>query len=218
MRVLSGALAGKRWLSTAGPHGCWIGIYERDLQHVIVERVHAGDVFYDIGANVGFFTLLAAARVGPTGRVIAVEPVPRNVDLLRRHLVLNAIENVSVFAVAVADQPGEQRFDAAASPSMGHLDAGGSLAVQVTTIDELVATGSAPPPQVIKMDVEGAESRVLAGAVHVLRAHRPIVLLSTHGYRQNEDCTAFLQAQGYSVRVRRDGGADGQYELVAKPA
>jgi FkbM family methyltransferase len=217
LRILTGPLAGQRWISTAGPHGCWLGTYERDLQNVFVRTVRAGHVVWDIGANVGFFTLLAARLAGPAGRVIAIEPLPRNLDLLRRHLALNAVVNAVVLAQAVADAPGTALFATGASPSMGRLDAKHGLAVEVTTIDTLVESGVAPAPNVIKMDIEGAESRALAGARQTLLRHRPIILLSTHGWAQHDACWSLLDELGYDLSLRRDGAADGQYEVVATP-
>jgi FkbM family methyltransferase len=217
LRILTGPLAGQRWISTAGPHGCWLGTYERDLQNVFVRTVRAGHVVWDIGANVGFFTLLAARLAGHTGRVIAIEPLPRNLDLLRRHLALNAVVNAAVLAQAVADAPGTALFATGASPSMGHLDPKHGLAVEVTTIDTLVESGAVPAPNVIKMDIEGAESRALAGARQTLVRHRPIILLSTHGWAQHDACWSLLDELGYDLSLRRDGAADGQYEVVATP-
>jgi FkbM family methyltransferase len=217
MRILTGPLAGRRWISTAGPHGCWIGTYERDLQKLFVRTIRPGQVVWDVGANVGFFSLLAARLVGPAGRVIALEPLPRNLDLMQQHLALNGTGNVTVLARAVADAPGTSFFDTGKSPSMGHLDAEHGFEVEVTTIDTLVASGLAPPPDVIKMDIEGAESRALAGARKTLEAHRPIILLSTHGWAQHEACWSMLRELGYELSLRRDGAADGQYESVATP-
>src|SRR5262245_36111858 len=88
LRILTGPLAGKRWLSTSGTHGCWLGTYEMDLQRLIVSSLKPGDVFYDVGANVGFFSLLAASLVGSRGTVIAFEPLPRNIALLQQNLAL----------------------------------------------------------------------------------------------------------------------------------
>jgi FkbM family methyltransferase len=215
--VLSGALAGRRWLSTAGPHGCWLGTYERDLQRLFARTVRPGHVVWDVGANVGFFTLLAAVLTGRSGRVVAIEPLPRNLELLRRHLALNRIENVLVIASAIADTSGTTRIDVAASPSMGHIDAAAGIEVTLTTIDELVASGRAPAPDVIKMDIEGGESRALTGAAKTLSTQRPVVLLSTHGWQQHSACWQALERLGYAVTLRRDGSRDGQYELVAIP-
>jgi FkbM family methyltransferase len=216
MRVLSGPLKGSRWLSTAGPHGCWLGTYEKELQKLLVRTLRPGDVVWDIGANVGFFTLLAARLVRPGGCVVAIEPQPRNLELLWRHLVLNAVTGATVVEGAVSDAPGTAAFDTAGSPSMGHLTAGEGIAVTVHTIDGLVA-GGVPAPRVIKMDIEGAESRALAGAAHTLARHRPLLLLSTHGHAQHDACWTMLEAAGYRLTLRRDGSADGQYEVVAAP-
>jgi FkbM family methyltransferase len=216
-RILVGPLAGLSWLPGSAPHGCWLGLYERDLQRTMAAIVRPGDVVFDVGANVGFFTLLASRLAGPGGRVVAIEPFARNLDFLRQHIALNQLANVVVVAQAVADQPGTGAFAPGRSPSMGRLDASG-IPVAVTTLDALVASGTVPPPRVIKMDIEGAESRALSGARRTLADHRPIILLSTHGHAQDAACRAFLEELGYTVTLRRDGAADGQYELVAQPA
>jgi FkbM family methyltransferase len=215
LRILTGPLAGKRWLSTSGNHGCWLGIYERPLQQLLARELKAGDVFYDVGANVGFFSLLASVLVGPRGRIVAFEPLPRNVDLLRANLDLNAATNVSVVAAAVAETAGSTLFATAGSPSMGTMDASRGLEVPVVGLDELVASGEMPVPTAIKMDIEGAESRALSGARKTLEEHHPVIFLSTHGYRQHDECLQLLASLGYTVRTWRDGSADGQYESVA---
>jgi FkbM family methyltransferase len=217
LRILTGPLAGRKWLSTAAPHGCWIGTYERELQQLLVRTLRPGQVMWDVGANVGFFTLLAATRVGRQGCVVAIEPLARNLELLRQHLELNRIANVTIVANAVADVAGTDRFGTGRSPSMGHLGALGGVEVSVTTVDELLTSGL-PAPHVIKMDIEGAESRAIAGAARTLRQHRPLLVLSTHGWAQHEACARALQELGYSLTLRRDGSADGQYESIATPA
>lgn len=78
MRIRSGALQGAKWIAGSAPHGSWLGTYERHVQRLFCERIHPGDVVLDIGANVGFFTLLASKLAGPDGHVHAFEPVPRN--------------------------------------------------------------------------------------------------------------------------------------------
>jgi len=217
MRVMGGPLAGSRWLSTAGSHGCWLGTYERDLQDLFASTIASGQVVYDVGANAGFFTLLASKLVGNGGKVVAIEPLPRNVALIREHLRLNRRGNVEIVEAAVGDAPGQARFTVAQSPSMGALDPSGELVVDVTTIDGLVASGR-PRPDVIKMDIEGAEASALAGARATLEACRPTIFLSTHGWKVHEECWSFLQSLGYRLTLRCDGAADGQYESIARPA
>lgn len=212
--ILSGPLRGARWLSTSGTHGCWLGTYEADLQRELWKALRPGDVFFDVGANVGFFSLLAQRRLAGTGQVIAFEPLPRNVELLRRNLALNGL-SVTLIDAAVADGSGKAVFEQSTSGSMGHLGAGSGIEVDLVCLDELVSMGRVPPPHVIKMDIEGAESRAMAGARQVLVQHRPLLFLSTHGWAEHERCCAFLTSLGYRLRLRRDGHVDGQYELVA---
>jgi FkbM family methyltransferase len=212
--ILSGPLAGKRWLSTSGTHGCWLGVYERDLQRALAQTLKDDDVFYDVGANVGFFSLFASQRVR---QVIAFEPLPRNLELLRGNLALNGVRNVQIIEAAVAREPGHVSFAAEGSASMGHIAASGGMRVAAVALDAFVAQGRAAPPTVIKMDIEGAESQALAGAEQVLRTHRPRIFLSTHGWQQHEACGRFLESLGYRVQLRRNGAADGQYESIALP-
>lgn len=213
MRILSGPLAGKRWLSTSGTHGCWLGTYEIDLQRELAKVLGKDDVFYDVGANVGFFSLLAASR---GARVVAFEPLQRNVELLRRNMALNQVGDVMLVQSAVARTSGKALFSSDGSASMGQLSSTRGVEVSVVALDEFVAAGRAPAPTVIKMDIEGAESEALAGARELLRTRRPTIFLSTHGWQQNQACWSFLESLGYRMELRKDGARDGQYEVVAR--
>jgi len=219
MPILTGPLRGRRWVSDSATHGCWLGTYERELQEMFVAHVKPGDVVFDVGANVGFFTLLSSLLVGVRGRVVAFEPLPRNLALLRRHLEVNAVGNATVVAAAVADEPGSGFLGEAASPSQGSLSTGSSAGcvVRVVALDPLVADGMLPAPSVMKIDVEGAESRVLSGARSILSIHRPVLFLSGHGYRQQALCADVLAGHGYDLVTWRDGRSDGQYETLARP-
>src|ERR671919_200683 len=75
--ILQGALRGKKWVVGSSTHGCWLGSYEYAMRHLFERTVERGDIVYDVGAHVGFYTLLASVLVGPTGRVLAFEPLPR---------------------------------------------------------------------------------------------------------------------------------------------
>ena len=214
VRIKSGPLRGWRWITGTAPHGCWIGTYERDAQQVFVEHVHEGDTVYDVGANVGFFTLLASKLAGRRGRVYAFEPLPRNVGYLERHVSLNGCENVSILPIAAAAASGTARFAVAHNPSQGGISDRGELEVETRSLDDLV-DGGAPPPRFMKIDVEGAESDVLAGASRILRESHPTILLSTHGWKQHELCCSTLKGYGYELTLLRDGAADGNYVLLA---
>jgi FkbM family methyltransferase len=209
VRILGGPLRGWRWVPAAASHGCWLGVFERAEQDVFARTVRAGDVVYDLGANVGFYTLLAAKLAGPTGRVVAFEPVPRNLGYLRRHLALNHCDNVSVVAAAVSDRSGTARFREGPAHTVGSLTASDGYEVNVVALDDF----EGPVPRVIKIDVEGAEADVLRGAKRVLREARPMVLLSTHSTALRHECIGILAEAGYGVRPMGGDPAD----LIATP-
>src|ERR1700722_9598796 len=81
--IMQGALQGKKWRVGSGAHGCWLGSYEFHKQKALQDEIKAGYVVYDIGANVGFYALLASVLVGETGFVYAFEPFPGNLRELR---------------------------------------------------------------------------------------------------------------------------------------
>ena len=185
--ILQGQLRGKRWIAGSATNGCWVGSYEAAKQRRIAEFLRPGMVCWDVGANVGFYTLLFAELVGAGGRVFAFEPVPRNVELLRRHVEMNRYQNVRIFHCALFDSDGETGFDPGPGASMGHLAVGGQMKVQCSRADTLLATDQVMAPDVIKIDVEGAEAAVLRGARRAME-RRPMVFLATHGKRVHREC------------------------------
>lgn len=224
VRIQAGIGRGLRWVVGAGPHGYWLGTYEWDVQQCLAAWLIEGDHFVDIGANAGFYTLLASRLVGPTGRVTAIEPLPKNLAFIRRHLDLNALQNVDVIESAASDHDGVARFLIEPHASMGHLKTGqtdetigrAAIDVRTVTLDVLLTAGRLAPAKVVKIDVEGAELSVLQGARHYLRSSYPIILLSGHGTTVQRACEALLHQLGYHVTVRRDGEQDGMYESVAQ--
>ncbi|HWH13666.1 MAG TPA: FkbM family methyltransferase [Miltoncostaeaceae bacterium] len=171
-----------------------------------------GDLVVDVGANVGFFTLLAAAAVGPGGRVHALEPIPANAEVLERNLALNGLRNVAVRRAAAGDHEGEIRLgldhpDPGERGVSGHYTEGGAreaIAVPVVTLDALLAGG--PPARLVKIDVEGAEPRVLAGMARTLGDRPPDALLL-------EVNPAALARQGFSVPDMLDPLTEAGYRL-----
>lgn len=215
--VLQGPLRGKRWIVGAHLHGCWLGSYEWALQRRIAEEIESGSVFFDIGANVGFYSLLAALRAGPAGRVYAFEPLPANISLLRKHLELNRIANVEVFEMALSDYSGTESFVSEASRAMGKLAPEGDLTVETTTLDALLASGRIAPPHAIKMDIEGSEARALAGGETCFRRYRPKLFLATHGDVVRDQCCRLLASWDYQwTYLAREG--DERAELFARPS
>jgi len=214
VRILQGPLRGKRWIAGSSIHGCWLGSYEAAKQSRMRELVGRRMVCWDVGANVGFYTLLLAELVGAGGRVFAFEPAPRNVALLRRHVEMNGYRNVRIFPCGLGDFDGETGFDLGRDASMGHLAAGGPLKVPCARADTLIATGQVEAPDVIKIDVEGAEADVLRGACGAMQ-RRPVVFLATHGENARRTCLELLAASGYAVRALDGGPPERKDELLA---
>ena len=193
-----------RWIAGAGNHSCWLGCYEPNKQRELQARVRPGDVVYDLGANAGYFSLVASILAGPEGHVVSFEPLPENVILLRRHLELNGIRNCRVVEAAVASREGIGRFQSAHNLSMGHLSAGeeygeGNIQVRVVTLDGLVGRGQIPPPSIVKCDVEGADLDALRGAEETLRRYHPVILLDKHSDEVQAACCDFLGDLGYVI-------------------
>jgi len=198
---LRGPLHGKKWIKGAGPNACWVGTYEVARLRALANAVTQGAVVYDVGAHVGIYSLLASLRVGPSGKVYSFEPLERNLSYLRRHLMLNNIQNCVILEAAVCNRVGTRPFSGTAwESSMGHLSPDGEILVPSTTLDSCVyGEKGLRPPGIMKIDVEGAEFEVLEGADRTLTEFHPMIFLEIHGTQLHADCRAFLLAKGYSV-------------------
>lgn len=220
MPILSGPLRGTRWVVGSGIHDTWLGTYEANKQALFARTVTHGSVVFDVGAHVGFYTLLASVLTGPSGRVFAFEPMPNNINHLRKHLRLNSVTNVTVIEKAVADAAGAATFTASNSNFEGHLLLGGELKVETVSLDELVERGVLPPPDFIKMDIEGAETQALNGARKLIAKYHSTIFLGTHamsdlGYNTHEPCCQLLRELGYRLVPIGANALDSTNEILA---
>jgi len=217
VRILQGELRGWRWVAGASTHGCWLGSYEMPKQLSYVRAIDSGQIVYDIGANVGFYTLLAAKCVSKSGKVFAFEPLPGNVSILEKHIKLNRCQNISIHAVAISERSGKMKFQNARNRSMGHLAAEGELEVNVISLDEFIYHAGHPVPNVMKIDVEGEELGVLRGALKLLSSSPPIIFLATHGLEIHAACCDLLKAHGYKLEKLGGGSVETTDELICIP-
>jgi FkbM family methyltransferase len=213
--ILQGPLRGKKWIVGSHLHGCWLGNYELEMQKRVVTEVKRGEVFYDVGANVGFYSLLAATLTDP-GRVYAFEPLPTNLGYLRKHLQLNKIQNVEVMEMAISNEVGMAFFETEETRAMGRLQASGGARVRTSTLDALLNEERIAPPDCIKMDIEGGEFRALLGATECFAQYRPKLFLATHGRDVHDECCRLLSSWHYqfSYTVRQ---SEDRAELFACP-
>lgn len=215
--ILQGPLRGKKWLVGSSNHGCWLGSYEYEKQRAVQRAIKPGDVVYDIGANVGFYTLLSSVLTGDQGRVYAFEPLPSNLRDLREHLKINRIFNCTVIEAAVARDDGEARFDPSLSRSQGRLSATGTIVVRTVALDSLLRQSGISPPSLMKIDIEGAEVECLRGAARTIRNSRPIIFLATHGPDLHAACLGMFAQWGYHVRPLDARAIEDSCELIAEP-
>lgn len=160
-------------------HLHYAGIWEPCETWIFRAVVPPGATVLDIGANVGYFTLLAGGLVGPGGRVYSFEPVAEVYDRLQRNVQLNTMQHVHTYNVGLASEPGSRRIFFSPRADSGStslapysVDAGNSV-VQMTTIDRFIGRAGIERVDLVKVDVEGAEPLVLAGASGLLRKPHP---------------------------------------------
>lgn len=150
---------------------------------------------FDVGAHAGYYTLMFSRLVGPKGRVLSFEANPDNADSLRKHLLINGLENVEVIEAAVCDRSGEAYFETNSHRSKhGYM---GTLAETGTHV-RTIHLDSFPAPDLIKMDIEGAETLALTGASRILSEHKATIFLALHE-GAFEAAPAILEEHGYAL-------------------
>ncbi len=190
-------------------------VHEPTVTKLLPGFVKPGDTVLDIGANIGYYTLLLSQLVGEDGLVVAIEPYPDNVHLLELNLRLNRVTNVKVMSVAVSDEVGTaQMFVSEGSNwhSLRPTERTGqkTISVPTVTIDTIVAQLERPI-DLIRMDIEGWETKALSGAEGTLKRYCPTLITEVHpNYMQEGEVQQFLswlQSFGYEkgfIVLRRD--------------
>jgi FkbM family methyltransferase len=210
VQVAAGGLAGRTHvLDLQAEKDYWLGTYEPELQEAISDLVRPGSVEYDVGANIGYISLLLAQAAGENGSVYAFEALPANLERLRQNLALNGIGNrVKVIPGAVSNTSAPVRFLIGPSGGMGKAEGSAGRqelvypqAIQVPGIvlDEFVYQAGNPAPQVVKMDIEGGEVLALPGMCRLLSEARPVVLMELHGPEAAQAAWSELQSAGYRI-------------------
>jgi FkbM family methyltransferase len=184
------------------------GVWEDECSEAIRWELRPEDVFFDVGSNVGYHSLLALA----TGvrKVVAFDPDPLNCSVFKLNLMLNNWMNGEclIQQCGVSDQEGAIRFYRSTLENIGRSgltprDVVDSFEIKTKTIDSMIERGEIPPPTVMKLDVEGWESRVLAGCRQLFQTAPPRCVF----FENNPDCETVerekiwstLEEAGYSI-------------------
>jgi FkbM family methyltransferase len=213
--IVTGHLRGYKWVVKSGSIENIIGNYEQKKVELFVTQIHEGNVVLNVGANIGYFSLLFSHLVGPTGFVYSFEPLPRNVDYMRTNLILNNIRNVTIVESAVAFKEGNESFAFGDDHSQGHISSQGDLIVNVVSLDKMIERFEIPVPQFIKMDIEGGEYEALLGARALFNNHNIVLFLATHGPDVHKKCIDLLKYMGYTIKPLDQLGIDFQNEILA---
>lgn len=186
----------------------YFGVWEPNLTALIERRLRAGDCFIDVGANVGYFSLLGSKLVGRSGKVVSIEAIPRTFDLLSANVDANSAENVHALNVAVWDKEEELTFFVShdvidcTSTAIPSLAEGRGLSercvVRAARLSSLLEPSEIATARLIKIDVEGAEREAVSGCSQILRSGREdlevVIEVSIEAF---DDVVLFFRNRGF---------------------
>lgn len=201
--IVAGRLKGKKWIVGGGITQV-LGRWQEKYTDKFAESIYPSSVVYDVGANAGWYTLLASELADPRGKVVAFEPLPAALRILKGNVKINHCTNVQVVEAAVSDSEGTATFFSVADSTLGSLSslygpAPNTTTVKTVKIDSLVKKEIIPAPDVVKMDIERGELAALKGAASTLVEPAPMIFLATHGFDMYVDCCRLLTSLGYAV-------------------
>jgi FkbM family methyltransferase len=221
-KVMAGPLAGYIW-NIDTDYRYLIGNYETKTLALLNKYAKKGEGFYDLGANGGYFSMIAN-QLGM--RVYAFEPNPQNVQLFTKHLELNnKISEITLFPYAVCDKSrilkfsNESNLSANTYTNSNYTTTSAYIDVKGISIDEFLKDNKdLLKPQIMKIDVEGAELDVLKGAKDTINKYSPVILLSTHDIHIpniSNQCLDFLQQLGYIIEPDGEMQNEGWKDYIA---
>jgi FkbM family methyltransferase len=200
-------------LSYPQNHDYISGTSELPVQRALAKHIRPGHVFYDIGANMGFFSLIAARLVGPAGNVCTFEPVSENTASIRKNFELNHLQNTRLFQVAVGEKSGTAdllltAWDGGATLTDSAVKTSEPVSrrtVQVVALDDFIQAEQLRRPDLVKIDVEGVELDVLRGMAGTLAESSPILVYeiddgdSSSFVRRWKELDDYVAGFGYTI-------------------
>lgn len=170
-----------------------------------VQRLEPGMTVLDVGASIGVFTLKASRVVGPSGRVIAIEPDPESFDALQKNLAANNCTNVEAVNVAAWSSYGTLQLDVSVKPTNRFIvpPEPKTVTVQAVPLDAILNRYEVRSLDFVKIDVEGAAQQVLEGMSNALLHTKHVAIAAYHKQENIKEMAAFLQAKGFNVTIHR---------------
>ena len=214
VRIKAGPLKGRKWILSTG-RNFLRGQYEVEKTEGIVATISEDDIVFDIGAHVGYYSLIMAQSAGPRGHVYAFEPRALNRDFLKQHVRLNGCTNVTVFPYCIGDEQKTVHFETRTGTGTGHVSDDGNVTAEMISIDRAVEEGLLKPPTAMKIDVEGAEDLVLDGGMKTIAEHKPKMILAVHSDELEAYCRSKLEPLGYTFEDLGQAKGDTEFIVVA---
>jgi FkbM family methyltransferase len=215
IQVAAGELSGmKLFLNLQTKKDYWLGTYEPELQNAAHNFVQPGMVIFDVGANIGYISLLMARLSGENGQVFSFEALPDNVLRLQKNIALNHMESIiKVIPKAVVDASRTVSFLTHSSNAMGKArgSAGRNehyekeIKVAGLTLDDFVFSEGNPAPDLIKLDIEGGEVLAVKGMQRLLNEKHPLIFIELHGEEAARAMWLALSNTGYEILKMEKG-------------
>ncbi len=222
--IIAGPLAGYHMALGAHDRNAYlINTHEPDIVRLASELCQPGMRVLDVGAHVGYFSLLFAVRAGPTGHVTTLEPNPGNVSKILAMVAANGLTNIEVCPLAASDVDGSVDFVTEDTGQMGHIIGNGLagrtgvVSVQATRIDSLCAQQRLGKIDLVKLDVEGAEAKALNGMAGLLARCRPLVICEWHPRVAGSDYSGVFGRLGYVCELLEPSSDTNPFHLIARP-
>jgi len=206
--------------------GYLAGCAEEGMNEALTRHLKPGDCFYDVGAHIGFYSLIAARLVGPAGHISAFEPDPKNAETLRENASRNGFSAVCVVCAAVSDgdevvqfrrsgQDGPSRMSGMmVRENLPGTPGSEIFSCSAVSLDSICA--SHRTPNLVKIDVEGAELRVLDGARSLLGQNKPVLIIEIHDQKDLSAVRSLLSGFGYALEpLKLKAGETGGRHFVA---
>jgi FkbM family methyltransferase len=238
--VSSGALQGCELLLPVGEtwaEALLTGSYERRFTRALLNAAKPGHVSYDLGAHLGYYSLILARAAGPQGEVHAFEPYAPNAARLRHHVERNATRGapISVHECAIGVETGAATLvasgDVGVLSTLAHLEGTAGVLVpewrerfqsfdrietEAWRLDDWIEHAGVRPPDLIKIDIEGGELDALRGAERTLATARPLLLMELHNAGLAAECGNFLGLAGYRIEII-NAKRSGDCAILARP-